>query len=652
MTALFYWLSNLGPTNPMVRRIVYGGSRRVRDFLIRVGYLGVLVGLVVFTMLTGGAMGGSVSMSELAKAGSAVFAVIAYGQVIGVCLLAPLFMAGAIASEQSGKTYDILLTTPMSNLQVVLGSLLGRLFFVLTLLASGLPLFAVLLVFGGVRGGAVVEAFLVAACTAVLVGAVAVTLSVLRAGGRKAVFAFVIGIAGLLVAGYALDVLLLRALDPSPYTTWLTPLHPLLVLESSIRTVSYGPPPAEVVSAWLGEAAVLRGVRGWWLAQPFEAFVTWTLGLSVVLLVGCSLFVRRLGQGAGALPGWLLWVLRLNPGERMRAHRLVSGNPIAWREANTRGQVASGILARWGFVALAWGGAAWLLWGFHRGTLPELPTSTGGSRGAVAAQVETLHALLSVLLLLEVAVIVLVAIYMSAGCVSREREDGTLDIMLTTPVTPKQYIWGKLRGLVRFLALLIAAPVGTLLLVGGYMALGWYGGAWDGTYAFAWNAAPGGVSSYGGGPSGGGAMVTDAWVVLPEAGLLLGLMLVPFLALCVMAGMTWSLKAKTVIGAVVPTVLLLGGLAAVLGLCGLASAAKMSVVGPVLNALSPATSVPMLLDPYGQAAGFASDPLVGRVALWSGGVLAAVVYGMIVYGLIAMRVKDFDQTVRKLSGTG
>ena len=60
---------------------------------------------------------------------------------------------------------------------------------------------------------------------------------------------------------------------------------------------------------------------------------------------------------------------------------------------------------------------------------------------------EVFHGVLFAVLLLEVAVITLVALYMSAGCVSREREDGTLDLLLTTPTTPKQYIWGKLRGM-------------------------------------------------------------------------------------------------------------------------------------------------------------------------------------------------------------
>jgi ABC-type transport system involved in multi-copper enzyme maturation permease subunit len=132
-----------------------------------------------------------------------VFAIVGYGQVILICLLSPLFMAGTIASEQSGRTYDILLTTPLSNLQIVLGSLLGRLFFVLALLLSGLPLFAVLLIFGGVPISAVFVCF---ATSALLGGSVAVTLSVMHAGGRKAVFVFVIviviSIAAYLVAVY------------------------------------------------------------------------------------------------------------------------------------------------------------------------------------------------------------------------------------------------------------------------------------------------------------------------------------------------------------------------------------------------------------------------------------------------------------------
>ncbi|MEZ6190371.1 MAG: hypothetical protein R3C45_03675 [Phycisphaerales bacterium] len=47
-----------------------------------------------------------------------MFAIISYGQVVLVCSLSPLFMAGAIGRTR-GQTYNILLTTPLSNLQIV-----------------------------------------------------------------------------------------------------------------------------------------------------------------------------------------------------------------------------------------------------------------------------------------------------------------------------------------------------------------------------------------------------------------------------------------------------------------------------------------------------------------------------------------------------
>ena len=68
----------------------------------------------------------------------------------------------------------------------------------------------------------------------------------------------------------------------------------------------------------------------------------------------------------------------------------------------------------------------------------------------------------------------LVALYMSVGTVSGEREHRTLVLRLTTP---KQYLCGKLRGLVGFLTLILAAPMLTITLVSLYTlvayAAGW-----------------------------------------------------------------------------------------------------------------------------------------------------------------------------------
>ena len=627
MQWLIYWFWQLIPANPILMRIVHGGSRRVRHLWVRMGYVGVMVMLVMLALASGGGIGQDISMTALAKAGAHVFARIAYGQVVLICLLSPLFMAGAISAEQQGKTFDIMLTTPLSNLQIVFGSLLGRLYFVLALLISGLPLFSVLLIFGGVPVSAVFVSFAVAGLSALLMGAVAVTLSVLRIGGRKAVVGFVIGVAGYLVAGYMLDVTLLRNFPIIPNgTNYLTPLHPLLVLSSYLDSANYhAPSPDDLVG--YSEFSKL------YLSHPFGVFAVVTTMLSVSMLTFCSLWVRVIGQGQSQWVYKLKKKLRMGKaaGERRRPPRTVWTNPIAWREASTRGKVAAGIVGKWAFVIIGWFAGALLLWLYHTKRLPAM-TTTGGTGMPLHL---VFRSILVTLLLLELAVISLVALYMSASCVSREREDRTLDLILTTPVTPKSYIWGKLRGLVSFLTMMLTVPVVTLAMVGAYS---WIGQQQQWPLAMVNYKVGSASASY---P-----------LMIPEAAVLLVLMLVPFIGFCVMVGMNWSVKSKGVLGAVIWSVGILSAISLVLGFCGYNAAASIPVVGPIINSFSPVTHLLVVINPYETVSGMLETPDSGRWNLFLGACMAAAGYSVMVYVLLLNIVRNFDQTVRQLSGNG
>ena len=620
MQALSLWLWRLVPGNPQVVRIVQGASRRSQHALVRLCYLVILMLIVLIGLIAGGGLTGSAEMSQLAQAGAQVFRVVAMGQVILVCLVAPIFMAGAIASEQSGKTYAILLTTPLTNLQIVLGSLIGRLFFILALLFSGLPLFAVMLVFGGVPVRSIFIAFAVAALTALFVGAIAVLLSVMRAGGRKAVFVFVISIAAYLVIVGALDMVLLRNLGTPGQTNLLTPIHPLLVLEASINRANYAPPAPEQIA---GYPAIIR----FYLGRPFAAFASLTAGSSLAIILFCSLWVRRIGTGDSKLAIWLKAKLRLTGSTRQRAARsLGTGNPVAWREANTRGKLAGGIIARYGFIALGLAALGVLMFYYHfdPSWSANNPAAVNPYDGITTAP-EWFRQALSALLITEVAVITLVALYMAAGSVSREREDGTLDIMLTTPITPRYYIWGKLRGLVRFLSIMIALPVLTLASASAYSFIGDTLG-WPQT-------------------------TVQKPLIYLETPLLLLIMLVPFISFCVAIGMHSSLRAKGVLGAIIPSIAIIGGIALVLGFCGFFAAQEIPLIGPILNALSPATNITMLVDPNARVKLFDEDPIIGRISLLIAALAAAAGYALIVWAVITAMVKGFDHTVRRLSGT-
>ena len=128
-------------------------------------------------------------------------------------------MAGAIAQEASPRTWDILLTTPLRPLQIVVGNLFGRLFFVLALLVSTLPLFILTQSFGGVPGEAIASSYAIAASSALVVAAVAVTLAVTRTAGRRAVLVFYVAVLTALAVTYAGDLWLRQPVAPGSMTS-------------------------------------------------------------------------------------------------------------------------------------------------------------------------------------------------------------------------------------------------------------------------------------------------------------------------------------------------------------------------------------------------------------------------------------------------
>ncbi|MGP1309982.1 MAG: ABC transporter permease subunit [Phycisphaerales bacterium] len=610
MPAALRWLLNLGPTNPIVVRIVQGGSRRTRHMYIRTGYLAVLIAVLLWSLLLQ-AGSGTLSYRDLAAVGASSFESVAYLQIALICLLAPVFMAGAIAQEANPRTWEVMLTTPLSPPQIVLGNLLGRLFFVLALLFSSLPLFAITQYFGGVPGRSILLSYLIAACAALLVGSIAVFLSVGRIAGRRAVFAFYIAVVTYLGATIAID-LALRPVSPAGPggVTVLTPLNPFLALRALLSPSEYPRPDALTLGAmpWIARA---------WFGSPVAVWCWLSAGLSTTLCIVSSVITRKVVGVERA--GLLRKLLRRGAGERNRAPRSVWNNSIAWREAASRAGTTINLAVRYAFAAVG------LLWGlgviaaYHGGMLGH-----DSFRFALLATVWT-----------ELAVITLVAVNMSATAVSREREDGSLDILLTTPITPKAYLWGKLRGLISFLIPLLAVPMGTLAIAALYVLVGGLGRE-DGVLT-------------------SDRLLTttvSAPVLLPESALLAPLLVLPFMAFVVMIGLQWSIKSKGTIGSVIFAFGVIAAVTGVVGLCGWQASDSVAYLGPAMAALNPATLLYALANPVSSAIETvnAGGLFGARLALACGAVLGAVGYAVIVYGLYSSMVRRFDMTVRALAG--
>ena len=610
MPPILRWLLALGPTNPIAVRLVQNGSKRTRHMYVRSGYLAVLIVVLLWALIFN-TREGDLSYLELARAGASSFTYIAYLQILLIFLLTPIFMAGAISQEANPRTWDILLTTPLSSLQIVLGNLLGRLFFVLALLVAGLPLFALTQYFGGVPGESIFASVLVAACSALVVGTIAIALSTSRLVGKRAVFAFYIASVSYVAITAGVDVWLRQRTGG---VTWLTMLNPFLAQQSLLSPSAYP-----------------RGGPGdaWFLRHPVSAWCLLSTGLSV-LLIGLSAFTARLGglswlasRGSRGTVPWYRKMFGLGAaGSDYRPPRSVWNNPIAWREAAARNATLGRIIARWGFITagLAFGVA--LVVGLHVGQL-----------GA-----EEFRLALAVTVWAEVAVITLIALNMAATAVTREREDGTLDLLLATPITPTDYLNGKLRGMIAYLLPLLAVPIGTLAFAGIYVLL---------------------AGSVLGVPE--RVEVTrqligttvQAPVMLPEGAIIAALVVVPFTAFCVMVGLMWSVKSRGTIGSIVSAAGVVLGVAGVVGLCGWQSASEIEYAGALLAGLSPASALRAVVDPVGAMMGTVGEAGLtpARVFLLIGAAIAAVGQVGVVWAIRVSVVKGFDMTVRRLAGT-
>src|SRR5215210_7117209 len=194
------------PANPILLRVVESGGRRRRDLFIRCAYLGLLVFVVITSLVSGNtSVSQGTSLNDLAKTSADIFRNMSYLQLGLVALLAPIFTAGAITQEKDSQTYDILLSTPLTNGQIVLGSLGSRLYFVLALLISGIPIFSITRIFGGVAIRSIVLSFLIATATATVTGALAMAIATFKVGTRRTIFSFYMFVVIYLVGGFLLD---------------------------------------------------------------------------------------------------------------------------------------------------------------------------------------------------------------------------------------------------------------------------------------------------------------------------------------------------------------------------------------------------------------------------------------------------------------
>ncbi len=328
MARLTHVLTGVGThwlTGPIFGKELRMASRRRRHYVVRFLYLAVLI--IILSLLALETSGHQVNainlMHEMTQLGQSITLIIVWFQFILCPIIAAVMLSTAISDEMIHQTLGVLMTTPITSLQIVVGKLLSKLLQMLLLMSMSLPLLAIIRVFGGIPWLFLVASFCVTLCTVLLAGALSLWLSISQ---RKA---YLVIIQGVLVFVFLFGGI--------PLLTFLFGEHVLReqdIIEFFMTTNPYFCL-SGCMQQWL-----FPGSRG--TVQPWQWLVHCglMLGATLLLIIWSTIRVRRaaLQQIAGrpkARPRHKLEGRQnasIVPSEKTPLLRTVKGWPVLWKD--------------------------------------------------------------------------------------------------------------------------------------------------------------------------------------------------------------------------------------------------------------------------------------------------------------------------------
>ncbi|CAN5642495.1 hypothetical protein BH23CHL6_BH23CHL6_11710 [soil metagenome] len=121
--------------------------------------------------------------------GHGIFSGLLLVETLLIVVLAPALTSGAISLEREKQTIDMLVTTPLSTLGMVVGKLLSALTYVFLLIFASVPLASVVFVFGGVGPEDLLRGYALLFAVAFGMGAIGLFISALVRRTQTAVVA-------------------------------------------------------------------------------------------------------------------------------------------------------------------------------------------------------------------------------------------------------------------------------------------------------------------------------------------------------------------------------------------------------------------------------------------------------------------------------
>jgi ABC-type transport system involved in multi-copper enzyme maturation permease subunit len=338
------------------------------------------------------------AMAKFAEEFVSLFLMIQMGAVV---LLTPAYTAGAIAEERQRGTLECLLTTHLTPTQIVLGKFAARVTHLVGVLLTGLPILSLLPLWGGVSPKLILSGFVVTGLSAATLAALSIWWSVEARSVRGA-------IAGTYFFATVASV--------CPICGCFSPFMILLAQMQQISFAEFVPQLAIVAGSHVFLTALLLASAVRRLNIPRRAMIPAT----AVPTVGIG---DRATREAWPYP------------EPPFGPPPVSGRPLLWKELHFGGSDVARIVGRvlqvFGFIFVTVVMSIFFV--------AALNSDDDHDRGE-------LNVFIRIMAVVVMLTATIGSLMQATASVGREREEGTLDMLLTLPDGRNEVLGSKWLG--------------------------------------------------------------------------------------------------------------------------------------------------------------------------------------------------------------
>jgi ABC-type transport system involved in multi-copper enzyme maturation permease subunit len=431
---------------PIFQREFLTVPRRPGHYIARSAYLGALWIIGVTAWLAALGWTRYATLGETARFGPVLFQILTFVQLALFLFFSALAAASSIAKEKDRRTFILLLITDLRNDEIVLGKVLGSLLPMALLLLGSVPLLILLILLGGIALPQVLQAVLIVAATMLAAGCLGGLVALWRERTFQSLALTVLFLVLYLLVVRGLGALL-EATDVSPRAVarckaWL---NPFLALQSAHNPLDH-------------EGEVLAPAYGFCLVMLLWGLLLSGLGmwrLRVWNPSGEPIMQRERPEDAEDREDALAAGKVEAAKQRTSVHaapgavRHVGSNPILWREVYTRAYGRRPLLVKTAYTVVL----ALICYS-------ALAPLVRGERLPFAAAYG----------LIPVGVLSLLLVTAQATtAITSERDTGALDLLLVTDLSPREFIFGKLLGILYNTKEYLLPP---LLLAGVYSVYG------------------------------------------------------------------------------------------------------------------------------------------------------------------------------------